>query len=105
MRVMRVRAAKSAETIWTRPFIQVMLVATLAGSAITLQMGTLPMYVKHLGGSDAMSGLVVGVLGVAALMFRLPVGWLLDRYGRKGLLLLGLVIDRYAEQQWHPLTG
>jgi MFS family permease len=92
MRVMRVRAAKSAETIWTRPFIQVMLVATLAGSAITLQMGTLPMYVKHLGGSDAMSGLVVGVLGVAALMFRLPVGWLLDRYGRKGLLLLGLVI-------------
>ncbi len=97
----------SPARIWTRPFVGLMLVTTLAGTAITTQMGTLALYVKSQGGSDAMSGLIVGVLGVAALALRLPVGMLLDRYGRKGILMLGLavlVVDFGLLSVWSTLV-
>ncbi|HRL00722.1 MAG TPA: MFS transporter, partial [Trichococcus flocculiformis] len=64
----------------------------LAMTAITTQMGTLPLYVTALGGSKAVAGSIVGILGISALFFRLPIGILLDRYGRRLLLTIGLGI-------------
>lgn len=69
-----------------------MVIATLASTAITTQMGTLPLYVASLGGSTAVSGAIVGVLGISALIFRFPTGVLLDKYGRRVLLIVGLAI-------------
>lgn len=78
--------------IWSKDFILVMVIATLASTAITTQMGTLPLYVASLGGSTAVSGAIVGILGISALIFRFPTGVLLDRYGRRVLLVVGLAI-------------
>ena len=78
--------------IWSKDFILVMVIATLASTAITTQMGTLPLYVASLGGSTAVSGAIVGILGISALIFRVPTGVLLDRYGRRVLLVVGLAI-------------
>lgn len=69
-----------------------MVIATLASTAITTQMGTLPLYVASLGGSTDVSGAIVGVLGISALIFRFPTGVLLDKYGRRVLLIVGLAI-------------
>lgn len=80
------------QCIWSKDFILVMVIATLASTAITTQMGTLPLYVASLGGSTAVSGAIVGILGISALIFRFPTGVLLDRYGRRVLLIVGLAI-------------
>lgn len=95
-------------SIFTKDFILLMGVTTLSGTAITTQMGTLPFYVKHLGGSNAISGIIVGILGIAALIFRLPIGYLLDRFGRKIILEIGLlilIIDFSALNIWISLTS
>lgn len=80
------------QRIWSKDFILVMVIATLASTAITTQMGTLPLYVASLGGSTAVSGAIVGILGISALIFRFPTGVLLDKYGRRVLLIVGLAI-------------
>lgn len=80
------------QRIWSKDFILVMVITTFASTAITTQMGTLPLYVASLGGSTAVSGAIVGVLGISALIFRFPTGVLLDRYGRRVLLIVGLAI-------------
>ena len=80
------------QRIWSKDFILVMVITTFASTAITTQMGTLPLYVASLGGSTAVSGAIVGVLGISALIFRFPTGVLLDTYGRRALLIIGLVI-------------
>ncbi len=78
--------------LWTKDFLLVNSITFLAMTAITTQMGTLPLYVTALGGSKAVAGSIVGILGIAALFFRLPIGILLDRYGRRLLLTIGLGI-------------
>lgn len=78
--------------IWTKDFILLLLITTLSMTAITTQMGTLPLLVAQIGGSKATSGAIVGVLGIAALFVRFPIGLMLDKYGRKILLLIGLLI-------------
>lgn len=78
--------------LWTKDFLLVNSITFLAMTAITTQMGTLPLYVTALGGSKAIAGSIVGILGISALFFRLPIGILLDRYGRRLLLTIGLGI-------------
>ena len=83
---------QQSEKIWSKNFIVTMIVSTFATTAVTMQMGSLPIYVSQLGGSKAMSGFIVGILGLAALVTRFPVGIWLDKYGRKRLLILGIVL-------------
>lgn len=78
--------------LWTKDFILLLLITALSMTAITTQMGTLPLLVAQIGGSKAISGAIVGVLGIAALFVRFPIGLMLDKYGRKILLLIGLLI-------------
>lgn len=80
------------QRLFTKDFIILMIINFLVMTAITTQMGTLPLYVSHLGGNSIMSGLVVGIWGLAALCARIPVGKILDSYGRKKLIFFGLAI-------------
>lgn len=80
------------ERIWSKDLLLVMLISFFSGTAVTTQMGTLPLYVAYLGGSEGVSGAVVGILGIAALFSRVPIGYLLDRFGRKTILIAGLSI-------------
>lgn len=78
--------------LWTRDFILLIVIAALASTAITTQMGTLPLYVASLGGSTTASGMIVGILGISALIFRFPTGIMIDRYGRRIMLIIGLMV-------------
>ena len=45
------------------------------------------------GGTDiALIGLVMGSYGLTQALFQIPFGWASDRYGRKPVILLGLVL-------------
>jgi MFS family permease len=83
---------RQATRLFSKDMMLLMVINFLVMTAVTTQMGTLPLYVTRLGGNAVMSGLVVGIWGLAALAARIPVGKLIDSYGRKQLVLIGIGI-------------
>jgi MFS family permease len=57
---------------------------------------TLPGYVQEIGGDAAQIGLAFGLFSLSAVAARPAVGWLVDRWGRKPVLLLGATIFALA---------
>ncbi|WP_143467769.1 MFS transporter [Leptolyngbya ohadii] len=58
---------------------------------VTVLFPVLPLYVQQRW-QDAPIGFVVGAMAIGLLCFRPPIGWLIDRWGRKPVLCLGLGI-------------
>ena len=52
----------------------------------------LPVYIRHLGGTDLLAGLVMASFFAAGVLFQYPLGRLADRVGRKPVLIGGLVV-------------
>ena len=51
------------------------------------------LYAEHLeGNTPALAGLAIGVYGFSQALFQIPFGFLSDRYGRKRIIYLGLLI-------------
>ena len=78
--------------LWTRDFILICLANLTIFLGFQMLLPTLPVYVKHLGGDEAMAGLVIGVFTISAVLIRPFVGMALDVYGRKVIYLVGLLI-------------
>ena len=78
------------EPIWTGNFIAVSFVNLFVFLSFQMIFPTLPLYVKSLGGSDAVIGLVMGIFTAATLIARPTAGILLDHIGKKKVLLCGL---------------
>jgi MFS family permease len=51
----------------------------------------LPVYIRHLGGSDALAGVVMAAFFAAGVLSQYPIGRLADRIGRRPVLIAGLV--------------
>ncbi len=51
----------------------------------------LPVYVRRLGGSDALAGMVMASFFAAGVLSQYPIGRLADRIGRRPVLIAGLV--------------
>jgi MFS family permease len=56
----------------------------------------LPEYIRHLGGSDALAGLVMASFFAAGVLSQYPIGRLADRIGRRPVLMAGLVVYAVA---------
>jgi len=77
--------------------------------AVTFYVPILPAYVRQLGGSLAVAGLVSGAHGLVAAAFRLPAGLWSDRLGRRKPIIVagflaGLVSALWflaATSPWH----
>ncbi len=52
----------------------------------------LPVYIRHLGGTDLLAGMVMASFFAAGVLFQYPLGRLADRIGRKPVLVGGLVV-------------
>lgn len=52
----------------------------------------LPVYIRRLGGTDALAGLVMASFFAAGVLSQYPVGRLADRIGRRPVLVSGLVV-------------
>jgi MFS family permease len=59
---------------------------------VTAFFPVLPLYLTHRWGQTAPVGLVVGAMAAGLLLFRPWIGVLIDRWGRKPILWLGLVM-------------
>ncbi|MBD3884189.1 MFS transporter [Phormidium tenue FACHB-886] len=59
---------------------------------VTVLFPVLPLYLVQRWGSQVPVGLVVGAMAVGLLLFRPGIGWLIDRWGRKPVLGLGLLV-------------
>src|SRR5690625_3174017 len=90
-------AAIKPEKIWTRDFILVCLANFFIFLGFQMTLPTLPIFVKELGGSDQLIGVIVGIFTFSALLFRPYAGHALETKGRGRVYLFGLllfIIDR-----------
>ncbi|OKP95164.1 MFS transporter [Paenibacillus sp. P46E] len=82
-------SASDRAPLWSRSYLLVMAANFAVLTAISMLMSTLPLYAKDIGGSNAVSGLVVGIYAFSSLLCRPFIGVLLDAKGRRGVLLAG----------------
>lgn len=89
---LRTAGAAPRPALWTPNFVLVCLYTLIVFISFQMLMPTIPVYVKKLGGSDMMVGLVAGAFTVSAVALRPWIGMWLDRYGRKLIWLAGTAI-------------
>lgn len=80
------------DKIFTRDFVFIWLANFFVFLGFQMTLPTLPLFVKELGGSDSMVGLIVGVFTFSALLFRPFAGRALETRGRQVVFLFGLSI-------------
>lgn len=78
--------------LWTRDFILICLTNLAIFTGFQLLMPALPLYLDKLGATAGMMGVVTGVFTISALLVRPWAGLQLDRQGRRGIYLAGLII-------------
>ncbi|MCL6478591.1 MAG: MFS transporter [Peptococcaceae bacterium] len=86
------RAAGERPVLWTRDFTLICVYNLVIFISFMILVPTMPLYVKSLGASDFVVGLVVGIFTVSAVLCRLWAGRMLDIYGRRGIWILGGVV-------------
>lgn len=84
----RTASGQGKERLFTRDFILAML-AHLDNAFGYMLFTTIPLYVVHLGGSQADAGLVTGTITFTAVLFRPLVGWILDAWQRRPMVMIG----------------
>ncbi len=80
------------ESLWSAPYVLMLAVSLLVSTGHYMLMSTLPLYAVKLSGNNAMAGLMVTLLTISALLFRPFFGNLMDRRGRKIVLVTGAAI-------------
>ncbi len=78
--------------LWTRDFILLSLANLFVFTGFQMLMPTLPKYVAALGGNSLVVGLTIGIFTISAVLVRPWLGREMDRRGRRGIYLLGLLI-------------
>lgn len=78
--------------IWTRDFVLICVTNLFLFMGFQMTLPTLPLFVKELGGSDQLIGLVIGIFTFSALLLRPYAGHALETKGRGFVYMIGLVI-------------
>jgi MFS family permease len=77
----------------TGPVIAVSLISALRLLGIFLVLPVFSVYaVRYPGASTALAGVAFGIYALVQSLMQLPLGWASDRWGRRPVLLTGLVI-------------
>lgn len=80
------------EPLWTRDFILISITSLFITMGFQMLLPVLPVFSAELGGSDSWAGLVVGIFTISAVIMRPIAGHLLDKQGRRGVFISGLVV-------------
>ncbi|MCY6959801.1 MFS transporter [Clostridium brassicae] len=80
------------EKLWNRYFILALIITIGVNLTCNLLLSTISIYAKKITGTDTYAGIMTGAFTLAALIIRLFAGKLLDKLGRKKILILGVVI-------------
>jgi len=76
--------------IWTRNFVLLCLANLMLFMSTNMLIPNLPRYLLAIGGSALDIGYVMAAYTIGAMFMRPFAGWLVDNYGRKRVLLLGM---------------
>ncbi|GEN30806.1 MFS family permease [Cerasibacillus quisquiliarum] len=82
----------ASEKIWTRDFILICIANFFVFIGFQMTLPTIPLFVKELGGSDQMIGIIVGIFTFSSLVIRPYAGHALETKGRRFVYLFGLMI-------------
>lgn len=83
---------KARESIWSVPYVILMVVNLFQSMAAFMTSTTLPLYADSLGASTATVGIVVSSFSVSALLVRPFAGPAFDSFSRKWMLLASQAI-------------
>src|SRR5690625_3626615 len=86
------QTVNNPEKIWTRDFVLVCLANFFIFLGFQMTLPTLPLFVKELGGSDQLIGMIVGVFTFSALLLRPYAGQALETKGRRFVYMFGLAV-------------
>ncbi|MBY7144882.1 MFS transporter [Virgibacillus sp. NKC19-3] len=86
------QGAPKAAKIWTRDFVFICLANFFVFLGFQMTLPTIPLFLKDLGGSDQLVGVVVGIFTFSALLFRPYAGHALESKGRAFVYMTGLAI-------------
>jgi len=84
------------EKIWTRDFVAICFANFFVFLGFQMTLPTLPIFVKEIGGSDQMIGIVVGIFTFSALAFRPYAGHALESKGRGFVYMVGIAMFTIA---------
>lgn len=91
----------ATERALTGPVVGITLLTFGFLSAYLFFFPTLPFFIEELGGDKGDIGLLIGVSSLAALFFRPFVGYGLDAYGRRPLLIGGFLFFSLTAAFYH----
>jgi len=84
------------ERLWTKSYISMVVGMLFLFTAFYMLYPTLPLYIKEIGGNESQVGLAMGVFMLSAVIFRPVIGGLLDRFGRRPFIVIGIVLFAVA---------
>lgn len=86
------KTAMPIPKLFTGNFILICLCNFLNGITFQSLVTVFPIYIKQYGGSTGLAGLAMAAMTFASLLSRPVAGYTLDKYGRKLILVGGLVL-------------
>ena len=81
-----------SEKLFSRDFILVMVVVLLLSLSGSMMNSPLPVFAIHIGADNTVAGLVTGLFAFSSMISRPLFGWLLDKKGRRIILILGTAV-------------
>lgn len=90
--VLKEQDSKEKTKLWTKDFVLISMVNLLLFASWQMFPFVFPVYLNQLGASDIVLGWITTITTIAALLIRPFCGLLLDRFGRKGVLLTGVFL-------------
>ncbi|MEN1966790.1 MFS transporter [Lentibacillus sp. N15] len=89
---LNIQAAGIPDKIWTRDFVLVCLANFFIFLGFQMTLPTIPLFVRELGGSDQLIGIITGIFTFSALLLRPYAGHALESKGRQFVYMVGLAI-------------
>lgn len=83
----------SLNSLEKRAAVSLALIFTMRMLGLFMLMPIMAIYGQDLTGVSPMwIGMAIGAFGLTQAVFQIPMGWLSDRYGRRRIIVIGLVI-------------
>jgi len=77
--------------LFSKDFVLVLLVLLLLSLSGNMMNSPLPVFAIHIGADNTIAGLVTGLFALSSMFSRPLFGWLLDKKGRRVVLILGVL--------------
>lgn len=81
-----------AMSLWSGHFIKIIISSCLVASCMFFHNAVTTLYVVSLGGTAAYAGLMLTCFTIVATVMRIVSGRLLDKRGRRKIILIGLIV-------------